>query len=219
MLPLSHPLADADLAGDNILRGHAPSGINLPGTINQRHPCFDKPRFYGHPRGNIQFLYGGDTPGRRNNDKHPFLPSPYFWLLAFLSLTNSALVTVFTLPGFLIGLRAVDPRRPHDPPSRLTLCRASHQPATILSPLSLFTPRRSKLSPSATKHQCPGPSLLARVYYSLCSFRVTPQVQKPTECNSYTTASHSDTALPVLTTAPSPWIACPTQTLVNKGLR
>ncbi len=63
---------------------------------------------------------------------------PISGLLAFLSLTNGALAAVFAVPGLSTGQRVVDPRQPHDPPSQLTLFRASHQPVTILSPLSLF---------------------------------------------------------------------------------
>jgi hypothetical protein len=99
------------------------------------------------------------------------------------------------------------------------LSRASHQLATILSPLSLPPSRRSKLSPSATRHPCPGLSLSYRVNHSLCSLIVTSQVQISTGYNSYTTASHSDTAIHVLATALSQGIACPIPIVVNKGLR
>ena len=79
---------------------------------------------------------------------------PISGLLALLPLINVALAAVFALPGLLTGHRVVDPRRPHDPLSRLTFFGESHQPSNRLSPLSISPPRRSKLSPSATKHPC-----------------------------------------------------------------
>jgi hypothetical protein len=67
----------------------------------------------------------------------PFHLHPTYGLLAFLSLTNGTLATILALPSLLIEQRAMNPRRPHDPPNQLTLYQVSHQPATILNPLSL----------------------------------------------------------------------------------
>jgi hypothetical protein len=113
-----------------------------------------------------------------------------FGLMVFLPLTDGDLAAVFALPGLLIGQRVVDPRRPHDPPSRLALSRASLQPTIILSPLSPSPPRRSKHSPSATTHPCPSLLLQARVFISLRSFQVTSQVQIPIGCNLTSNTMH-----------------------------
>ena len=115
---------------------------------------------------------------------------PISGLLAFLSLTNGALIPVFALRGLPTRQRVVDPRRPSDPPSRLTLFRTSHKPATFLSPLSPSPPRRSKRSPSASTHPCPCLSLPSRVFLFLCYFRVTSPDQIPTGCNMIYTTSH-----------------------------
>jgi hypothetical protein len=56
----------------------------------------------------------------------PFHIHPTFGLLAPLSLTNGALYINLALSSLLARQRAMDPRRPHDPPNLLTLCRASN---------------------------------------------------------------------------------------------
>jgi len=94
--------------------------------------------------------------------------------LALLPLLNGAFATVYALTRLLIGQRFVDPRRSHDPLRRHALLGTSHQPSTRLSPPP--PPRRSKLSPCATRYPFTGLSLLARTYLSLSYYLMTPLV-------------------------------------------
>jgi hypothetical protein len=150
-LPPSHLLAEADLARDSILAMPQAAYTTPEPIARDTHA----PTYLVSMAIPVEtcILFTAITLREEEMVTHtpPHL-HPISGLLAFLSLAYGALATVLALLGLLTRQRVVDPRRPHDSSSRLTLVRAFHQSATLLSPLSLPLPGEAscRLAPPDT---------------------------------------------------------------------